>query len=259
MAQIRKRKLSTLVLCIMFLLTLCGCQTKQPGDGLPCRLPLDKASIDYLESSIFGMSPDGIIEELHLSKKEYEEAIPPGLLYIERPITAAGKEFTEVPETYNGRRLISFVFTSPVREEAQCNGVVYRCKCESAEELAEVAEAAYRDAAGTYEPANQGHLSNARPLCGEGAFDEIRETGDDYIKYELSQAWGEAWCVGEYSYLEILVWASADRGLDVEWSYFVLPEEWQHYDPEYEPHYVFGHPISFRRSIRGEYLVEQDD
>ena len=252
MKQTLYKKFPALFLCAALLTaTLCGCQAKQSDDVSLYSLPLNAASIDYLESAVFGMSPDDIIEELSFSEEEYEEMIPPGVIVTDKPITAAGKEFTKVTKTVNGRRIFTNIFTySGVREEAQCSGVVYRCECESAEELAEVAEASYLAAVEMYGPDEQGHLSNGKPLCEEGVFDKIRK-----VKDGQSRKWAEAWCVGEYSYLEIVVWADEVRGLDVEWSYFVLPEEWQHYHPGAgTPHTVSGHPISFRDSILWDHL-----
>lgn len=242
-----KRKLSALVLCLVLLLTLCGCRTKQSDDVSLSSLPLDEASIDYLESAIFGKSPDDIIEELGLSEDEYEEMIPPGLLFVERPITAAGKEFSEIPEIYNGRRLVTFIFTSGVREEAMCSSVVYRCRCESAEELAELAEAAYQDAEKRYGMGpKHGHFTSLDYLCSEGVFDAIRESGDDKFLQYIGGGWGETWVVGEYSYLDIAVFSGGGRGgFEVEWSYTMLPEEWTRFYPELKPRFYLRPQLEY--------------
>ena len=242
-----KRKLSALVLCLALLLTLCGCRTKQSDDVSLFSLPLDEASINYLESAIFGKSPDDIIEELGLSEDEYEEMIPPGLLIVERPITAAGKEFSEIPEIYNGRRLVTFIFSSGVREEAMCSSVVYRCRCESAEELAELAEAAYQDAEKRYGMGpNHGHFTSLDYLCGEGVFDAIRESGDDKFLQYIGGGWGETWVVGEYSYLDIAVFSGGERGgFEVEWSYTMLPEEWTRFYPELKPRFYLRPQLQY--------------
>jgi len=207
MKQILNRKLLALILCIVILVTLCGCQKKTKQLDNP---PLDDESVAYLES-VFGMTPDDIIAELGLSEKEYEEKIPPGLVYINEPITIVGKEFTK-----------ALVFTSGNVEKAKINGLRYSCDCEDAEETAEVAEALYLAAVEEYGKAKHEHGVSPSYLDNEGVFDEIRKAE--------SGGWYIGWLVGEFSLSRINVRIEEGKSF-IELEYFVLPEEWHRFEP----------------------------
>lgn len=104
MAQIRKRKFSTLVLCIVFLLTLCGCQeTEQFETEDLDRLLLDDGTLAYMES-LYGLTREAAIEKLGLSDEnatitEYRPGLVDtswtGLMRINKPTAVQEKEFTK--------------------------------------------------------------------------------------------------------------------------------------------------------------------
>lgn len=217
MKQILNRRLLAFLLCAALLVTICGCQKKTKQLDSP---PLDKESVAYLES-LFGITPQELLEELGLSEKDVTEKLP-GLVWINQPIVVEGKEFTKV-----------LAFSSGEPELAKFNSFQYRRDCENAEETAEVAEAVYLAAVEEYGKAKHGHLTGPSFLDNEGVFDEIRKA--------KGGGWNIAWVVGEFSYLLMEVMVDEDEEwFTVELKYSVLPEEWHRFDPEYKSSVSLG-------------------
>ena len=253
MAQIRKRKLSTLVLCIVLLLILCGCQeTRQFEAEQLDYLLLDDETVAHMES-LYGVKKEKAIKKLGLSEKDVsiEEGNGivhiawTGLAHINEPTAVPEKEFTkEMDIAWKTADLFGF----PITSHLFC-GIKYTCECDNAEEMADIAEALYLAAEGKYGLENHGHISMGKPLCSEGAFDAIRAYEDDIQKYGIGLVWSEAWLVGEVSYLEMTVWDGGEHGdtFSVELRYSVLPEEWPRFNPEYSTR------ISFGRTIKQDY------
>ena len=236
MAQIRKRKLSTLVLCIVFLLTLCGCQeTEQFETEDLDRLLLDDGTLAYMES-LYGLTREAAIEKLGLSDEnatitEYRPGLVDtswtGLMRINKPTAVQEKEFTKTMGLDHKTALF--------------RAITYTCDCDNAEEMADIAEALYRAAEERYSMGpKHGHFTSLDYLCGEGVCEEIRASGDDKIRKNADRGWSEAWVVGDCSYLTLTVWVAGEDGeSSVELMYTILPEEWSRFDPEYKiPFYL---------------------
>lgn len=225
------------LLCIALLLTLCGCQ-KKPLD----HPPLDEEGAAYLES-LYGMAPEEAAVELGLSEEDYDELILGQLFRIHKPITIAGKKFTkELAVSYNDSEL------------AKLTGIRYRCMCESAEEVGELAEAVYLALVEQYGEI-KGHVYVANEcLCGEGVFDEIRKGSEGLRKYQ-SNTWVEAWCVGEFSYVRMTVgvWDEEEE-FSVALGYYPLPEEIRRIDPDFGNRAPFRSPVGGTRLIYGPSL-----
>ena len=251
MAQIRKRKLSTLVLCIVLLLILCGCQeTRQFEAEQLDYLLLDDETLAYMES-LYGLEQEEAMKKLGLSEKDVsiEEGNGivhiawTGLAHINEPTAVPEKEFTkEMDIAWKTADLFGF----PITSHLFC-GIKYTCFCENEEEMADIAEALYLAAEEKYGIENHGHITELEYLCGEGAFDDIRESGNHEIRKHIG-GWSEAWIVGEYSYLQMMARVKDEYGrtFAIELKYSVLPEEWSRFNPESDSR------VSYRNAISGE-------
>ena len=240
MAQIRKRKLSTLVPCIVLLLILCGCQeTRQFEAEQLDYLLLDDETLAYMES-LYGLEQEEAMKKLGLSEEdavvtEYREQnlvdiVWTGPVYINEPTAVPEKEFTKELGSHS--------------RSAPFYSIVYNCDCDNAEETADIAEALYLAAEARYGMGpKHGHFTTLDYLCSEGVFDEIRESGDHETRKDIGGGWSEAWVVGEYSYLTLSVWVTGEYGnwagrggrCSIELKYAILPEEGTRFDPKYKP------------------------
>lgn len=220
MKQMWSKRFPALVLCVVILITLCGCQKK--AESLD-NLPLDSESAAYMES-LYGLSKEDAIKEFGLSETDVTE-VWAGLVCINEPITILEKEFTKG---------LDIDLTS----ELFC-GMVYTCNCNSAEEVAELAEALYLAVVEEYGVPKHKYLSGPSFLCNEGIFDEIRTSS--------SGGWDDSWVVGEISWLSMSVTVREENEIfRVGLQYEVLPEEWPRFDPDFKPLYPLG------PSIRGD-------
>ena len=251
MAQIRKRKLSTLVLCIMFLLTLCGCQeTEQFETERLDYLPLDDETVAHMES-LYGVKKGKAIEKLGLSEKDISIEEGNGIVRVTWTGAAHINEPTAVPEKEFTKEMgLAWKITDTLGFHIESNlfcGIKYTCFCENEEEMADIAEALYLAAEEKYGIENHGHITELEYLCGEGAFDDIRESGNHEIRKHIG-GWSEAWIVGEYSYLQMMARVKDEYGrtFAIELKYSVLPEEWSRFNPESESR------VSYRNAISGE-------
>lgn len=222
------------LLCIALLLTLCGCQ-KKPLD----HPPFDEEGAAYLES-LYGMAPEEVLAELGLSEEDHDELTLSGLVRVHKPITVGGKKFTK-----------EFGFSYNDSELAKFTGIRYRCICEGAEEVGEVAEAVYLALVEQYGEI-KGHVFGNECLCGEGVFDEVRKGSEGLRKYQ-NNTWTEAWCVGELSYVKMIVsvWNEPERFV-IELEYWPLPEEIHRIDPDFEFRLPFGGRLVYGPYLRGE-------
>lgn len=185
------------------------------------------------------MAPEEVLAELGFSEEDYDE-VDTTLFRIHKPITIAGKKFTkELGFSHNDSKLAKFT------------GIRYRCICESAEEVGEVAEAVYL-ASVEQNGEIKGHVFGNECLCGEGVFDEIRKAGEGLRKYQKN-TWVEGWCAGEFSYERMIVdvWNEPERFV-IELEYWPLPEEIHRIDPDFENR--VRSPFGGTRLIYGPYL-----
>lgn len=239
------------LLCIVFLLILCGCQeTEQFETERLDYLPLDDETVAYMES-LYGQKKEKILKELGLSRKIFtieswngiEHILWTGSAHINEPTAVPEKEFVRLLGlARNYTNILGFKIKSD-----QFYGIEYTCFCEDEKEMADITEALYLAAEEKYSMGpKHGHFTSLDYLCGEGVFDDIRESGDDEIQKYLG-GWSEAWVVGEYSYLQLTARVKDEYGrkFAVELKYSILPEEWSRFDPESEPQFYLRPQLQY--------------
>lgn len=214
MKHIWSRRSLAFFLCAALLVTICGCRKKNPFSDLP----LDNESVISLET-MWGKSFSELEEEWDFSLEDLvEEVTGSGRWSLERKMKVGGKDFWQ---------------SLLVAKNNMLSGFVFRCYCDSAEEVAEIAEMLYLAAVEEYGKAKHGHLTSPNFLDNEGVFDEIKKSREG--------GWDIAWAVGEFSYLSMQVGIRGDeKSFIIELKYSVLPEEWHRFDPEYKSSVSLG-------------------
>lgn len=176
------KKFSFLILCVVLLAALCGCQKKE---NLFPDFPFDSETLASLES-MYGKSLEEVREEWHLSEKDMTERVA-GVWYLKNPAVMKGKEFTQ-----------SLLTNIP---SDTLYGFECMCYCDSAKEAAELAEAFYLDGIKAYgTPSGYFPLS----LSLEGAFDEIRNPKDTKYNFKYER-WYDISELSQFD-LDIYVW-----------------------------------------------------
>lgn len=187
MKHIWSRRLPAIFLCIVLLVTVCGC-----GNQAAAAVPLDDEGLAALEA-MYGKSLEEVREEWNIPENDLTERLV-GLWYLKKPAVIKGKEFTQA-------FLLKELFPG------NFSGVRFIYRCQSSEELGDLAEALYSDFEKAYGPPDNSDFPRNLQLSAEGAFEELRKCEDTGYNVKYGK-----WNEGESSwvYIHIVTWGVAD-------------------------------------------------